>query len=188
MEKRISYDQFQSVKRVAQACNPLMVKRDKLKEKIEALTKEYCDYDTQIASLEAGIKSVIGFRVEELVKKVIEPGVDINGQPKKTTKYLPTDIVSYDAAKKQYVISLPEEEINILNPETNFLKGAKADASTEAASDAASEATSSDSVLSKVSASSEETASSESASSEESAPATEAYPIDDSCSHLFDNE
>ena len=28
MEKRISYDQFQSVKRVAQACNPLIVKRD----------------------------------------------------------------------------------------------------------------------------------------------------------------
>ena len=26
MEKRISFDQFQSVKRVAQACNPLMVK------------------------------------------------------------------------------------------------------------------------------------------------------------------
>ena len=110
MEKRISFDQFQSVKRVAQACNPLMVKREKIKAKIEALNKEYNDYDTQIASLEAGIKQVVGFRVEELVKKVIEPGVDANGQPKKTTKYLPTDIVSYDENKKQFIVSIPDND------------------------------------------------------------------------------
>ena len=112
MEKRISYDKFQSVKRVAQACNPLMVKRDKVKSQIEKLAAEYRMYDVQIASLEAGIKEVMGFRVEELVKKVIEPGVDVNGQPKKTTKYLPTDIVSYDTEKKQYVIHVddPVEE------------------------------------------------------------------------------
>lgn len=112
MEKRISFDQFQSVKRVAQACNPLMVKREKIKAKIEALNKEYNDYDTQIASLEAGIKQVVGFRVEELVKKVIEPGVGVNGQPKKTTRYLPTDIVSYDETKKQFIVSIPDD-----NPE-----------------------------------------------------------------------
>lgn len=110
MEKRISFDQFQSVKRVAQACNPLMVKREKIKAKIEALNKEYNDYDTQIASLEAGIKQVVGFRVEELVKKVIEPGVDANGQPKKTTKYLPTDIVSYDENKKQFIVSISDND------------------------------------------------------------------------------
>lgn len=110
MKKRISFDQFQSVKRVAQACNPLMVKREKIKAKIEALNKEYNDYDTQIASLEAGIKQVVGFRVEELVKKVIEPGVDANGQPKKTTKYLPTDIVSYDEKHKQYVITISDDD------------------------------------------------------------------------------
>lgn len=110
MEKRISFDQFQSVKRVAQACNPLMVKREKIKAKIEALAEEYKDYDTQIASLEAGIKQVVGFRVEELVKKVIEPGVDANGQPKKTTKYLPTDIVSYDENKKQFIVSIPDND------------------------------------------------------------------------------
>lgn len=110
MEKRISFDQFQSVKRVAQACNPLVVKRDKIREKIEKLQAEYNDYDTQVASLEAGIKQVIGFRVEELVKKVIEPGIDANGQPKKTTKYLPTDIVSYDEEKKQFVITTPDDD------------------------------------------------------------------------------
>lgn len=110
MEKRISYSQFQSVKRVAQACDPLMVKREKIREKIESLEQQYKDYDTQIASLEAGIKQVVGFRVQELIKKVIEPGIDANGQPKKTTKYLPTDIVSYDEDKKQYVITTPDDD------------------------------------------------------------------------------
>nr|DAG87393.1 MAG TPA: hypothetical protein [Crassvirales sp.] len=109
MEKRISYSQFQSVKCVAKACDPLLSKRIKLKEKLDKLTKEYEDCNTQISSLEAGIISVIGFPVDALVKKVIEPGIDVNGLPKKTTKYLPTDIVSYDEKHKQYIISVNNE-------------------------------------------------------------------------------
>lgn len=109
MEKRISYSQFQSVKCVAKACDPLISKRNKLGEKLQKIAQEYKDCDTQIQSLEAGIVAVIGLRVDKLVKKVIEPGVDANGQPKKTTKYLPTDIVSYDERHKQYVITLDEE-------------------------------------------------------------------------------
>lgn len=108
MEKRISYSQFQSVKCVAKACDPLISKRAKLKEKIDKLTAEYDGCDTQIKSLEAGIVTVIGFPVDMLVKKVIEPGVDVNGMPKKTTKYLPTDIVSYDEKHKQYIISVDD--------------------------------------------------------------------------------
>lgn len=110
MEKRISYNDFQSIKRVAQACNPLMVSRDKIKTKLDKLTQDYKDVDNQIAALEAGVKQVYGFRVEELVKKVIESGVDCNGQPKKSTKYLPTAIVSYDENHRQYVITTPDVE------------------------------------------------------------------------------
>lgn len=134
MEKRISYSQFQSVKRVAQACDPLMVKKNRVKEKIEKLQAEYNDYDTQIASLEAGIKATIGFRVEELVKKVIEPGIDANGQPKKTTKYLPTDIVSYDDEKKQFVITTPDDE----EPE-NIIQEAKDAAADETVAEVSEE-------------------------------------------------
>lgn len=104
MEKRISYAQFQSVKSVAKACNPLMMKREAVKAKIEKLVEEYKGYDTQIQTLEAGIKQILGFRVEELVKKVIEP--DASGN--KVTKYLPTGIVAYDETKKQYVITTPD--------------------------------------------------------------------------------
>lgn len=120
MEKRISFDEFQSVKRVAQACNPLKVKRDKVMDKINALQAEYKSYDTQISALEAGIKSIIGFRTEELVKKVIESGLDKNGKETKTTKYVPTDIVTYDKDHKQYVISIPDEETDNNDDEAGF--------------------------------------------------------------------
>lgn len=118
MEKRISYSQFQSVKCVAKACDPLISKRSKLKEKLDKLAKEYEDCNTQIQSLEAGIVSVIGFPVDKLVKKVIEPGIDVNGMPKKTTKYLPTDIVSYDEKHKQYIISVDETPCSPDTPTT----------------------------------------------------------------------
>lgn len=123
MEKRISYDEFMAVKRVAQAVNPLTVKRDKVADKITQLQQEYNSYDTQISALEAGIKQIIGFRVDQLVKKVIETTdkTDKNGTPVKVTKYLPTDMVSYDNINKQYVITIPdapEATVNAENEET----------------------------------------------------------------------
>lgn len=110
MEKRISYDVFQSVKRVAQACNPLIVKRDKALEKIEAIKADCESYDAQVAALEAGVKQITGFRVEELVKKVVNTETDAAGNVKKTTKYVPTDIVTYDKDRRQYVIVTDVEE------------------------------------------------------------------------------
>lgn len=101
MEKRISFYEFQSVKSVAKACDPIIKKRNKVKEQIAALAEEYKSYDAQIRALEAGVVQIVGLHVEDLVKKVIE--TDAKGN--KVTKYLPTNRVTYDADKKQYVIS-----------------------------------------------------------------------------------
>ena len=109
MQKRISYTQFQSVRAVAKAIDPIIRERNKLEAKINALIQEYKSKNAYIEALEAGIVNVIGFHVEDLVKKVIEPGVDGKGNPTKTTKYLPTSIVSYDEATKQYVITVPDD-------------------------------------------------------------------------------
>ena len=112
MEKRISYTEFQSVKSVAKACDPLIRKREAVKRNIEKMAGEYKMLDAQIQTLEAGIKNILGFRAEELVKKVIEPtgAVDKDGKPVKQTKYVPTDIVTYDETAKQYVITVSDEE------------------------------------------------------------------------------
>lgn len=110
MEKRISYSQFQSVKSVAKACDPLMVKKNKLKAKLDAIYEEYNNLSDQVSALEAGILKIIGFHVDDLVKKVIETSQDKNGKEVKVTKYLPTEIVSYDKNNKQYIISVPDEK------------------------------------------------------------------------------
>lgn len=140
MEKRISFFEFQSVKAVARAIDPhqktlatLSKKQTALKEeydeKLAKLQQEYQsklgkiieDYNAckiQIDALEAGILQVTGFHVSDLVKKVIEPTgkTDKEGKPLKETKYLPTDIVSYDDAAKQYVIKVGED--NTVSVET----------------------------------------------------------------------
>ena len=112
MEKRISYSQFQQVKACAKMIDPCTTKIESLKKKIMPLVEEMKGYQTQIDALEQGIVSVLGFHVSDLVKKVIEPtgAVDKNGKPIKVTKYLPTDIVSYDEQKKQYVIVILDNE------------------------------------------------------------------------------
>ena len=106
MRKEISYSQFQQVKSAAKMIDPNMRKIEALKKKIMPLVEEMKQYQALNASLEAGIVSVIGFHVSDLVKKVIEPtgATDKFGKPIKVTKYLPTDIVSYDEQKKVYVI------------------------------------------------------------------------------------
>ena len=122
MKKEISYSQFQQVKSAAKMIDPNMRKIEALKKKIMPLVAEMKQYQALNDSLEAGIVSVIGFHVSDLVKKVIEPtgANDKFGKPIKVTKYLPTDIVSYDEQKKVYVIETPttsEEAANFHSEE-----------------------------------------------------------------------
>lgn len=113
MEKRISYQQFQSVKAVAKAIDPIQRKITPLKEKIEALEQECKGYMAQVNALQAGIVEIIGFPVADLVKKIIEPTGAIDqktGKPIKVTKYVPTEMVTYDEQHKQYIISVQEPQ------------------------------------------------------------------------------
>lgn len=132
MEKRISYSQFQQVKSAAKMIDPNMRKIEALKKKVLPLVTEMKQYQALNDSLEEGIVKVIGFHVYDLVKKVIEPtgAVDKLGKPIKVTKYLPTDIVSYDEQKKEYVITLPDEE-TVVPPTTEESPGSDFDADAE---------------------------------------------------------
>ena len=113
MRKEISYSQFQQVKSAAKMIDPNMRKIEALKKKIMPLVEEMKQYQALNDSLEAGIVSVIGFHVSDLVKKVIEPtgATDKFGKPIKVTKYLPTDIVSYDEQHKVYVIETKDAPV-----------------------------------------------------------------------------
>lgn len=112
MEKRISFFEFQSVKSVAKAIEPKLREQAKIKNQMEKLANEYKKCDADIAALESGVVSLIGFHVQDLIKKVVEDTgrVDKEGNPVKVTKYVPTDIVTYDDNAKQYVITICDEE------------------------------------------------------------------------------
>ena len=71
MKKEISYSQFQQVKSAAKMIDPNMRKIEALKKKIMPLVEEMKQYQALNDSLEAGIVSVIGYHVSDLVKKVI---------------------------------------------------------------------------------------------------------------------
>jgi hypothetical protein len=134
MEKRISFFQFQSVKNVAKAIDPklremvslqkraialkaeLDDEKARLQREIDTKTgkmeQEFKDCKAQIDLLEAGIVQTLGFHVSDLVKKVIEPTGKTDpktGKALTVTKYLPTDIVTYDEKAKEYVVTVPEE-------------------------------------------------------------------------------
>lgn len=125
MEKRISYSQFQQVKSAAKMMDPNMRKIESLKNKIMPLVNEMKSLQALNDSLEEGIVKIIGLPVYQLVKKVIEPtgATDKNGKPIKVTKYLPTDRVSYDEQKKQYVITIPDAESETVPPTTGNVPG-----------------------------------------------------------------
>lgn len=142
MEKRITFFQFQSIKAVAKAIDPKLREKVALQKKAIALKAELDDKkarlqkeidektsklkaefdacEAQINALEAGIVQTIGFKVTDLVKKVIEPTGKTDaktGKPIKVTKYLPTDIISYDEQAKEYIITIPDEDENPKDPE-----------------------------------------------------------------------
>ena len=139
MEKRISYSQFQQVKSAAKMMDPNMRKIESLMNKIKPLEEEIKTLQSLNNALEEGIVKVIGIPVYQLVKKVIEPtgAVGKDGKPIKVTKYLPTDAVSYDEQKKQYVIQIADDE-----EESSFHEpGATMEAEGEAVSELATEPT-----------------------------------------------
>ena len=134
MEKRISYSQFQQVKSAAKMMDPNMRKIESLMNKIKPLEEEIKTLQSLNNALEEGIVKVIGVPVYQLVKKVIEPtgAVGKDGKPIKVTKYLPTDAVSYDEQKKQYVIQIADDEETIVPPTTENVAGSDFDKDAEA--------------------------------------------------------
>lgn len=141
MEKRIKYSQFQQVKSAAKMIDPNLRKIEALKKKIMPLVNEMRGYQAQVEALEAGIVNVIGFHVSDLVKKVIEPtnSVDKNGKTIMSTKYVPTDMVTYDEHKKEFVITIADESVpseeTIVPPSTEGLPGSDFDADAEKAAE-----------------------------------------------------
>lgn len=89
--KKFSKFEIATIKRTAQNVNPMVSRKAKIKEQINALQAEYEQLDTMQEQYEASIKTMTGgYSSEDLVEKVIETTgvVDKNGKPVKTTKFV----------------------------------------------------------------------------------------------------
>lgn len=89
--RKFSKFEVATIKRTAQSVNPMVSKKAKLKEQIDALQAEYDQLNTMQEQYEASIKTMTGgYGTEDLVDKVIETtsAVDKNGKPIKVTKYV----------------------------------------------------------------------------------------------------
>lgn len=86
---------------------------ENLQKKKEAIQGKIKEAEDNINLYEIGIVKNIGFHVCDLVKKTIEPTgkFDANGKPLKVTKYVETNIVAYDPATKEYVVTCPDEMV-----------------------------------------------------------------------------
>ena len=113
--KKLSTRQFAMVKRVAQNVNPLVVKREKLLKKMRELHDEVCQLGTEIEGHESGIMALVaGHTSYDLVHKIVEDTgkTDKDGNPIKVTKYVPTDIVTFDAVENCYYVQTAEDLVN----------------------------------------------------------------------------
>ena len=89
--RKFSKFEIATIKRTAQSVNPMVSKKAKIKEQIDALQAEYDQLNTMQEQYEASIKTMTGgYGTEDLVDKVIETtsAVDKNGKPIKVTKYV----------------------------------------------------------------------------------------------------
>lgn len=114
MKKSISTRQFASVKRVAMNVNPLVVRKQKIINKVNELVDELHQIDNEIKGHETGIKSITGgMSSEQLIVKTVTDKIDKNGNTIKITKYEPNpSVVFFNEETKMYDIFINEDNTN----------------------------------------------------------------------------
>ncbi len=103
--KTLTVRQFATIKRVAQNVNPLVTRKNKVLDKMKELQQEFDALTVEINGHETGIRALTGgYNSEDIVTKVVETTdkIDAKGQPVKVTKYVMTDIITYNEANNNY--------------------------------------------------------------------------------------
>lgn len=121
------YSKFEiaTIKRTAQSVNPMVSRKAKIKEQMDALQAEYDQLNTMQEQYEASIRTMTGgYSTEDLVEKVIETtsAVDKNGKPVKVTKYVlkypdtiipvPSDTIDEPMTDSEVLETVVGEDIN----------------------------------------------------------------------------
>lgn len=135
--RKFSKFEIATIKRTAQSVNPMVSRKAKLREMIDAYQAEYDQLDAMQEQYEASIKTMTGgYGTEDLVDKVIETtsAMDKNGKPIKVTKYvlkypdtiIPTPVenlepMSAECCDGDACVDMVEADVNAETPVTPFI-------------------------------------------------------------------
>ena len=130
MKKEFSKFQIASFKRTAQNVYPLVRKKEKLVEQINAAQAELSDIEAQIDAQQGYIKEATGGYTTEdiIIREVTDTGkTDKNGNPVKVTTFklrYPDTVIPPAEEEEENTLTVPEEVIPETEAEpesTNFI-------------------------------------------------------------------
>ena len=103
----LSTRKWATIKKTAQIVQPNVAKKQRLEAQIVNLQNQLAEANAAIAEWDGAIVRMTGYSSEQLIKRVVEPSgkVDANGKPLTITKWVPTEIVSFNEETNTYVIA-----------------------------------------------------------------------------------
>ena len=103
----LSTRKWATIKKTAQIVQPNVAKKQRLEAQIADLQNQLAEANAAIAEWDGAIVRMTGYSSEQLIKRVVEPSgkVDANGKPLTITKWIPTEIVSFNAENNTSVIA-----------------------------------------------------------------------------------
>lgn len=109
----LSTRKWATIKKTAQIVQPNVAKKQRLEAQITDLQNQLAEANASIAEWDGAIVRMTGYSSEQLIKRVVEPSgkTDANGKPLTITKWVPTELVSFNAETNTYVIAdIPAED------------------------------------------------------------------------------
>lgn len=103
----LSTRKWATIKKTAQIVQPNVAKKQRLEAQIADLQNQLAEANAAIAEWDGAIVRMTGYSSEQLITRVVGPSgkVDANGKPLTTTKWIPTELVSFNAENNTYVIA-----------------------------------------------------------------------------------
>ena len=103
----LSTRNWATIKKTAQIVQPNVAKKQRLEAQIANLQNQLAEANAAIAEWDGAIVRMTGYSSEQLIKRVVEPSgkTDANGKPLTITKWVPTELVSFNAENNTYVIA-----------------------------------------------------------------------------------
>ena len=103
----LSTRKWATIKKTAQIVQPNVAKKQRLEAQIADLQNQLAEANASIAEWDGAIVRMTGYSREQLIKRVVEPSgkTDANGKPLTITKWVPTELVSFNEETNTYVIA-----------------------------------------------------------------------------------